>query len=66
MSVTHLHCNEAMLCTICESVARIKLQCENKSSVCASHTSIESTEWMLGTQIDHHNKQNVPLTLCTI
>ena len=55
-----------MLCSICESVAKIKEQCENKSSVHASHTHIESTEWMLGTQIEHHNKQNVPLTLCTI
>ena len=31
MSITHLHCNEAMLCTICELVAKIKVQCENKS-----------------------------------
>lgn len=63
MSVLHLHYNAAMLCTICESVAKIKVQCENKSSVYASHTSTESTEWMLGTQIEHHNKQNVPLDL---
>jgi hypothetical protein len=58
--------NESMLHTIYESVAKIKYTVRIKLSVCASHAIMESIEGMCSTQNEHHNKQIVPVSLCTI
>jgi hypothetical protein len=66
ISVMHLHYNEAMLCIICESFAKIRYTVKLNSLFVLPIQLFERTEWMLNTQIEHHNKQNVPISLCTI
>jgi hypothetical protein len=56
----HLEYNESMICTIHESAASLKYTVKIKSSGSDSHAIIESTEWMLSTQIQRHNNKNVP------
>jgi 3-isopropylmalate dehydratase small subunit len=61
----HLQYNGAMLCIICESFAKIKYTAKINNLLVLPIQLFESTEWMRSTQTEH-NKQNVPLSLCTI